>query len=206
MSIQERRARAKEELRHKILDAATRLFAERGYENVTIRRIAEEIEYSPATLYLHFRDKSELLDAICTQTFRKLDAALDRILNRELPAADKLRLCMREYTRFGLAHPHHYLITFCTPPPPGLDQIARDPGAASFQKLKNGLLACQQEGAVRAENIDLQAQSVWMHIHGVTSLLITAQHFPWVRRETLIEAALDNLMRGLRPCPEGRKD
>jgi AcrR family transcriptional regulator len=199
MSIQDRRARAKTELRLKILNTAARLFAEQGFENVTIRRISEEIEYSPATIYLHFKDKAELLDAICSQTFLKLDDALDRILHLNLVPVEKLRRCLREYIQFGLDHPHHYLITFCTPPPPGLQQVARDPGASSFQKLKDGLEACQRTGKARRMNLDLQAQTVWMHIHGVTSLLITAQHFPWVSRETLIDTSLDSLMRALHP-------
>ena len=57
MGVLERRAREKEALRARILDAATSCFVEEGYENVSIRKIAERIEYSPATIYLYLRTK-----------------------------------------------------------------------------------------------------------------------------------------------------
>ena len=56
MGIQERRERERQELRTKILDAARELFAERGYESVTMRELAKKIEYSPTVLYWHFAD------------------------------------------------------------------------------------------------------------------------------------------------------
>ena len=62
MGVQERRAREKKELRQEILDAAREMFVEDGYENVSMRKIAEKIEYSPTTIYLYFRDKADLLD------------------------------------------------------------------------------------------------------------------------------------------------
>src|ERR1044071_3169437 len=55
MGIAERREREREEGRKKILDAARELFATEGYERVTMRRIAEAIEYSPTTIYLHMK-------------------------------------------------------------------------------------------------------------------------------------------------------
>src|ERR1700751_6037572 len=53
----ERRERERQELRSRILDAARELFAEQGYDAVTMRGIAERIEYSPTAIYFHFKDK-----------------------------------------------------------------------------------------------------------------------------------------------------
>ena len=68
MGVHERRAREKKELRQEILDAARDLFLREGYENVSMRKIAEKIEYSPTTIYLYFQDKADLLDCICEET------------------------------------------------------------------------------------------------------------------------------------------
>ena len=68
MGVQERRAREKKELRGEILDAARDLFLREGYENVSMRKIAEKIEYSPTTIYLYFQDKADLLDCIKNAT------------------------------------------------------------------------------------------------------------------------------------------
>ena len=65
MGTKERRERERRELRRKILDAARALFVEQGYDAVTMRKIAQAIEYSPTAIYLHFRDKKAVINAIC---------------------------------------------------------------------------------------------------------------------------------------------
>ena len=65
MGSTERRERAKGRVRGLILDAARALFAVKGYEAVTMRAIAERIEYSPTAIYLHFADKRDLVRALC---------------------------------------------------------------------------------------------------------------------------------------------
>jgi AcrR family transcriptional regulator len=60
MTIANRKERQKEELRGKILEAAKALFIERGFEETSIRNIAEKIEYSPTTIYLYFKDKDDI--------------------------------------------------------------------------------------------------------------------------------------------------
>ena len=64
MGIVERKEREKEEMRRLMLDAALTLFREKGLDAVSIRNIAEMIEYSPATIYLYYKDKSEILSAL----------------------------------------------------------------------------------------------------------------------------------------------
>ena len=65
MGVRERRDREREEIRTRILDAARELFATEGYEAVTMRRIADRIEYSATAIYFHFRDKEALLQELC---------------------------------------------------------------------------------------------------------------------------------------------
>ncbi|HSE38996.1 MAG TPA: TetR/AcrR family transcriptional regulator, partial [Blastocatellia bacterium] len=79
MGSKQRREREKEALRQDILDAARELFVNEGYENVSMRRVAEKIEYSPTTIYLYFEDKASLLYAICEETFAKLAKRMEAI-------------------------------------------------------------------------------------------------------------------------------
>jgi AcrR family transcriptional regulator len=66
MSARQRREREKVETRRKILDAARELFALDGYDAVTMRAIADRIEYTPTAIYFHFRDKGELIERLCS--------------------------------------------------------------------------------------------------------------------------------------------
>ena len=64
MGINERKEREREEIRELILNAAREIFVEEGYEHTSMRKIAQKIEYSPGTIYHHFKDKSDLLLAL----------------------------------------------------------------------------------------------------------------------------------------------
>src|SRR3974377_665963 len=102
MGVKERKARQKGFLRQEILDAASELFVKEGYENVSMRRIAEKIEYSPTTIYLYFTDKAELLEQVCFETFSRLSLVLSRI--QELPGdpVKRLKHGLIAYIQFGL--------------------------------------------------------------------------------------------------------
>src|SRR5690242_6125241 len=112
MGVLERRAREKEVLRAKILEAATSLFVTEGYENVSIRRIAEKIEYSPATIYLYFKDKAELIQAICEEAFGEMLERIGQAGGSATDPIEGLRAGLRAYIDFGITHPSHYVIVF----------------------------------------------------------------------------------------------
>ena len=123
MGVQERRAREKDELRRRILTAASELFVNEGIGSVSMRKIAAKVEYSPAAIYLYFKDKSELVFSICQETFSELDARLAALNDEELsPVEGFLRGC-ETYVRFGLEHPSHYIITLCTPEDPAGNSV-----------------------------------------------------------------------------------
>ena len=111
--------REKNDLRTQIMDAARDLFIQEGYENVSMRKIADRIEYSPTAIYLHFKDKSQLLKSICTDTFTGLASALENIsVKLQTGKHDPVGLLKRGlhlYVEFGLAHPNHYQLTFLSP-------------------------------------------------------------------------------------------
>ena len=113
MGIVERREREREEVRRKILDAARELFMAEGYERVTMRRIADAIEYSPTTIYNHFKDKDDLVNALCHEEFSQLLGALDlagaRRRSRAVDPPDRRRVR-------GLRprQPNHYRFMFMT--------------------------------------------------------------------------------------------
>src|SRR5258708_26682913 len=103
MGVQERRARQKEGVREEILDAARTLFVKEGYEHVSIRKIAEKVEYAPGTIYLYFHDKAKILDRICEETFAKLAKKMAAINRDPANPLDGLRRCPPTYLPLGIA-------------------------------------------------------------------------------------------------------
>ena len=136
MGITERREREKEGIRKKILDAARELFATEGYERVTMRKVADAIEYSPTTIYHHFEDKDDLVRALCVADFAQL---LDAMQKAPAPAdpVEAIRQLGRAYVAFAVQNPNQYRFMFMTPV--AKDEITRSqPRPAVVRPLARG--------------------------------------------------------------------
>lgn len=206
MGTKERRAREKENLRQEILDAARELFVTEGYENVSMRKIAEKIEYSPTTIYLYFKDKAELLVQLCEETFAQLATTLEAIQQKYPDPLIGLREGCRAYVRFGLKHPHHYQIVFMTPLPAKIDDqeyaFEGSMGERAFNFMRESVSRCVAAKVLRDVDVEMTSQALWAGMHGVTSLLIAHQDFPWVARDRLIDHLIDTLLEGLKSQPQ----
>lgn len=204
MGPSERRAREREELRTLILDAARELFAAEGVEAVTMRRIAERIEYSPTAIYFHFKDKESLLAELCDQDFRAFAqgfAAMARIAD----PVERLRASGYAYIDFGLKNPSHYRLMFMTPKMIGKEKTAikqGDPAEDAYAFLKGVVAEIIAAGRMRPEHtdVDLLSQVVWSAVHGVVSLEIAKCQDEWVDWRPIAERArltIDTMVGGL---------
>lgn len=199
MGIVERREREREAVRKKILDAARDLFAREGYEHVTMRAIADAIEYSPTTIYNHFEDKEDLVEALCHEDFGRLFAALT---DGGLPTdpIERIRQMGRAYAAFAQRYPNHYQFMFMTPKFPEHKIDPSDPGAQAFQLLRDAVAEAVAKGRFHdGTPPDTIAQVVWASLHGATALLVTygPEKFPCVpAAPDLIEQTCENALRG----------
>jgi AcrR family transcriptional regulator len=202
MGPKQRREREKETLRQDILDAARDLFVKEGYENVSMRRVAEKIEYSPTTIYLYFEDKASLLFAICDETFAKLAKRMESIVKENDDPVEALKRGCRAYVEFGLKYPNHYRVTFINHPQLhlGADHYLRDGsmGMKAYNCLRAGVEKCIKQKRFRESDVDTVTQMIWAGGHGLTSLLITKPDFPWTNRNELIDLMIDTLVEGLK--------
>ncbi len=114
MGIKERHTRDREAVRRSILDAARDLFVSHGFGNVSIRKIAERIEYSPAAIYGYFPSKDDIFFALAEEGFRLLgdpfhspEPAL-----QALPPLDRLRAIFRRLYQFSRDHPQYFALMF----------------------------------------------------------------------------------------------
>ena len=200
MGVAERKSRQKESTRQEILDAARDLFVNEGYENVSMRKIAEKIEYAPGTIYLYFKDKTEILDTLCEQTFQKLWARMDAIRNDTGNPVDALRRGLRTYIQFGLDNPNHYIVTFvlAKQEADASTPAVAEPAMACFDCLRGTVRKCIEGGYINGGDVEDTAQAIWVAIHGVTSLLVSKSAFPFVEHTRLIERLIDILIKGVR--------
>jgi len=205
---QERRQREREEIRTRILDAARELFVSEGYDAVTMRRIADRIEYSPTAIYFHFKDKEALMGELCAVDFYALATQFTKIARVEDPV-ERLRRIGQAYADFAVEFPNHYRLMFMTPHPPGdipeeAQQRHGNPEEDAYAFLKSAIAQAIEEKRFRPEYTDpeLVSQTMWAGVHGVISLNIAKECDPWVewrplkkRVSTMIDVLVDGLMK-----------
>jgi AcrR family transcriptional regulator len=111
MGIKERQDRDRQAVRQAILDAARDLFVSEGYRNVSIRKIAERIEYSPASIYSYFPSKDDIFFALAEEGFRRLDLKIRDLVASDDPLND-VRRCWWAYYEFSKEQPEFFELMF----------------------------------------------------------------------------------------------
>ncbi|NML33927.1 TetR/AcrR family transcriptional regulator [Paraburkholderia antibiotica] len=146
MGIAERKNRQKQALRERILDAARRIVMREGFAALSMRKIADAIEYSPATLYLHFESRDEIARALCEEGFAQL---LERLvpLAQIADPAERLQAFGRAYVAFGVEHPQTYRLIFMEDPSYTGAALGRPAGAAADGRGQGAAAAEAGRGA-----------------------------------------------------------
>jgi AcrR family transcriptional regulator len=171
-----------------------------------MRRVADKIDYSPTAIYLHFRDKQELVFSLCEEGFGRLVRELEG-LAIEKDAVARLKLGLRRYVDFGLKNPQHYLATFVIPhedrtnpkeaaKSPG-ENIEKTMGMRALGILRARVEELASEKKLRRLDIDKATRALWSAIHGITSLLIVFPGFPWGDTDAVIATVIDTAVDGL---------
>jgi AcrR family transcriptional regulator len=206
----DRRERARAEIRARILDAARDLFATEGAASVTMRQIAERIEYTPPAIYTHFKDKNALLDALMHDDFQVFAQTFQATLRTEDPV-ERIAVMGRAYIDFAVSHPNHFRLLFMSP----LRAVHHDmevkgiPDRDAYAALKFVVAAALESGRLKPEHQDIRliSQSVWSCVHGVAALAVAMRPrednwFDWQPLQQITDNCIDFAMRGLLPATD----
>ena len=174
------------------MGAARDLFLNHGFDAVSMRKIADAIEYTPAALYGHFKDKVELMRELCRRDFAAMDQEMLAIVNVADPVR-RIHECGRIYIRFGTEHKNQYRLMFMTPHPrevvPTEDDLAgmSDPDRNGYAFLCKAVAQAVAAGRLRPEFDDVHStvQTLWAACHGVVALEITHGDDPCVPKRPL---------------------
>jgi len=211
MGTKERRAREQLATREKILDAARDMFTQKGYDAVTMRAIAERIEYTPTAIYHHFKNKHALLTELSRSDFRELARHFN---SGKIPAdpVERVVAVGEAYLRFAMKHPSQYRFMFMTVIPKIEHEAeTRDnPEVGAYAFLRESCRAAIADGRLRPEITDADelAQIAWAIVHGVISLQMVKAHadwIPWRDLRATARKAMWVMIRGLLRDPAEKR-
>ncbi len=211
MGITERKIKQKEELRQQILEAALKVFTEEGLEHLSIRRIADIIEYSPTTIYLYFKDKNHLLFDLCEMGFHQMATLNNNLYAIENPL-NRLHQMGVNYIKFGMEFPAYYDLMFNQPAP--MERLANmenpewNSGDAALAQLKEIIEDCTNQGLIKKGDTDAIAMAVWGMVHGLVSLRVCKRFEKLVDASEVIETmhrSLNWLIQSIDISEKGKK-
>jgi AcrR family transcriptional regulator len=202
MGIIERKERGRIEMKRQILDAARTLFLEQGFEKTSIRNIADVIEYSPATIYLYFKDKDDLLLDLHNEAFGKFMIYLQSMSFLADPF-ERLVQMGRGYINFGLENPELYHLMFLMISPIETlecrDQVWQH-GHTSLDGLKAIIRECIAKNIFHLQDVEGLSMMIWAAVHGLVTLHLTKRTlmFPEEERLQRTWAGFENLVETLK--------
>jgi AcrR family transcriptional regulator len=162
-------------VRDAIVEAAEDIFASEGEQGLSMRRLAERIDYSPAALYKYFDSKEALFQEIREGFFERLLKRMQAVACDARTGPMLCTRCMRAYVETGLEQPGHYKLAFT-----GIADDEAQKGTFGFaaaDHLREMIVQSVHEGWFRPVDIQLAATSVWAASHGLTMLAITMPDF-----------------------------
>ena len=200
MGRQERQQQARDATRRAILDAALELFVAHGYAQVSIRKIAQKVEYSPAAIYGYFPSKDEIFFALAEEGLRLLGAGQLTTPSRDNPLDDVRASIWRLY-EFSEEQPQYFALVFLDRHVP---RIGREYERFAFMaEMKARIVAhmqrCIDEGVFpRTVHADVALRLLSAPILGIAALRLSGRLAPAENPSALVLDAIDTTIAGLR--------
>jgi|RhiMetdeSRZDD1v2_1073273.scaffolds.fasta_scaffold193817_2 AcrR family transcriptional regulator len=203
MGIKERQERDREAVRRGILDAARDLFVSEGYDNVSIRKIAERIEYSPAAIYSYFPSKDDIFFALAEEGFRLLGDPAGPEHQEQLKGLaplERIRAIFWRWYRFSREHPQYFELMFLDRSVPRITQeyerfaFARETRRHLFAEIER----CIEAGVFPATvKPGVAMRLLTVGLLGVVVLTLSQRLGPGEIPEELAGDVLDTTLAGL---------
>ena len=171
MSIASRKEKEKADKRSLILDGARKIFLEKGYEGTSIRSIATEIEHSPGTIYLYFKDKDDIFHALHTEGFSRMLQMMEPLRFVSDPF-ERLVALGRVYLQFAKDNRDFYDLMFLTESPLKHEKEEGKwvMGDRTLDALKMIIKECQDAGHFKGKDINYLSFIIWSAVHGMATL------------------------------------
>ncbi|HZR40779.1 MAG TPA: TetR/AcrR family transcriptional regulator [Ktedonobacteraceae bacterium] len=191
MGIKQRRERERQATQQAILLAALSIAAEEGWQAMTIRHVAERIEYSPSAIYKYFEDKDAILLALLRQGFQHMSAALEHIAAQERNPSERLLQIATAYWDFVWHHPTVYQLMFDLK---GSVHEVKEAKTA-FLVARGAIEEWSQANGVRMADLDAAVDILWATMHGLVALTMAHHIYGGeTRAKDLLSQAVNTLL------------
>lgn len=167
-------------------------------DTLSIRAVAQRVGVTAPSIYLHFADKDALLDAVVSDVFEDLDAAVCEAAAGVTNPLERCATLGMAYVHWAISHREHYRIAVMEPSiePPDVDEVIRD---GAFSRLLATVQECIDAGIYAGPDPLPISLDFWAAAHGIASLVIAKPYLPWgdidqITMRVLASAALGHVV------------
>jgi AcrR family transcriptional regulator len=193
-TTERRRART----RQVILNAARAIITEKGAEALSMRSLAEAVDYSPAALYNYFDSREAIIQAIRQEGWA-LSAAMSADIPQDIPLGEMMVQQGMAYLRFAETHPEHYRLMMSSSDnvPESLEAFVADPRFVGLIGFANQLIASGVLSLPEGFGAKHMAFLMWFVVHGASMLKLTTMRECRSDFDKLVEEVLRGLLKAL---------
>jgi AcrR family transcriptional regulator len=199
MGTRERQERDRLRTRQAILDAARDLFVSEGYRHVSMRKIAERIEYSAAAIYSYFPSKDDIFFALAEEGFRLLDAHVQAAVQHVTDPLERIRAGLHAFYAFSKTNPEYFELMFIERSVPNLSQDFQrfEFFHATTARAEADIKACIDRGQFSAALNPASALHVlWVAALGAAAIGLAQRLAPGENPDALADDLLESVLAG----------
>jgi AcrR family transcriptional regulator len=199
MGTKERQKRERDRVREAILAAARDLFITEGYRNVSMRKIAERIEYSAAAIYSYFPSKDDIFFALAEEGFRLLADCVIAAVKTEPDPLGRLRRGLWAFYEFSKTSPEYFELMFVDRSVPSLSQDFQrfEFFQETTARAEADITACIERGEFAAGlNSAAALHVLWVGMLGTATIGLAQRLAPGEDPDALAHDLLETLLAG----------
>jgi AcrR family transcriptional regulator len=199
MGTKERQQRERDRVREAILTAARELFVVEGYRNVSMRKIAERIEYSPAAIYSYFASKDDIFFALAEEGFRLLAECGMASTQGAADPLERLRRGLWAFYEFSKTHAEYFELMFVDRSVPSLSQDFQrfEFFQETTARAEADIRACIERGQFsKALNPAAALHVLWVGMLGAATIGLAQRLAPGENPDALAHDLLESVLAG----------
>jgi len=187
----------KKDLKKMIKSAATEIYLNKGYQAVSMRKIAQKIGCSATAIYLYYQNKEALLNELTSDYNASYAAKIDAVLASDQTAVQKLQTLLTAYVEQALQQPEMFklLNSHFKQIKSGKAEMREN---QNFAVLRNLAQQCLDQQIFIEAEADKIAQVLWMHVYGVAALMVNKPQLAWGNRLELANFAITQSLDSFR--------
>ncbi len=185
-------------LREEILEVSKEILIEDGFSKMSMRKIAKQADITATSIYLHFKNKDDLLLALIEESIENLKKALMDVIDPSKDLIRQLEDLAETYIDYALKHPEEYQVIYMVRP----EEMPKYPKEkfknirSTYELLADIISNGKKNELIEVESSLISAYTLWAQLHGVVSVILSKRLDTRIPRDQFIEQAVENIIQG----------